>query len=593
LEHEVIAPGDSPPVIRRTLIGNAGCPYAADALDNPAYAGLPLADPASPTARLGCSFCFMGGDYQKRSDGQVVEELVEQAAYICSHDPLTREFVLSDQAPLRYLSTLMRAAKEAGVPPVRWLFAARPDVFVRQLETVREAATTAGELGDVLELYLSGFEAFSEAELRRYNKGTTGGDQLAAVSAMRELATELPAAFDYATARGHSLILWNPWTTPEDLRESVENLRRHGLGQLFHELGRNRLRLYDELPIARLAVRDGLVEAEWEGEGGAGRRKGYNVERPWRFADARTSVAYGLARWLRDALGGETEIAQLRAILGYVEQTPPHAPDEAVARISVGIHALEAALERFLGPQRAASEARRAAQVDAAVVELDGPCNNGCEACSQRDVWRPRESKVVLRRVREARARALENSWGLCIGGREPTLREDLPALVEEAVGSEPMHVAVVSNGRRFAYAAYARELSRAGLGGASIKLFGPRADIADAIARVEGSFDQASQGLVNLQALGVETEIRVPLAARNLDDIDGYARLASKLRVRQLRLEVALDAVGLLSLDAAADAVERLGEACRGAGLGFEVSPLRRGSRGFNHVPASPARKL
>src|SRR5262249_5506802 len=138
VEHDVIAPGDPPPVVRKTLFGNVGCPFADDAAANPHYAGLRLVQ-APTVARHGCAFCSMGGDYQKRPDAEVVAALVEQALYFQERVPSVQELVLSDQHAIRYLAALMDAARSASVRPTRWLFAARPDTFVRERRRVEAA----------------------------------------------------------------------------------------------------------------------------------------------------------------------------------------------------------------------------------------------------------------------------------------------------------------------------------------------------------------------------------------------------------------------------------------------------------------------
>ncbi len=299
LDQDVICLEPAPKVVRRTLFGDVGCPYAEDPAANPHYAGVALPEGAG-IARLGCAFCAMGGDYQKRPAPEVVAELVDQARYLADRTPDLEELVLGDQAALRYLGDLVRAARAAGVPPVRWLFAARADAFGRQRRLAEAAIAAAEETGQTVELYLTGFESFSDRELVRYNKGLDAEALVASIAAMRKLAADHPGAFDYARARGHSLILWSPWTSLDDLDESLGRLRRHGLGELFDELGRNRLRLYHDLPITHAARRDGALLDHWDdGDAGAGRRKGYNPEHPWRFLEPGTRLAYGS----RDASG--------------------------------------------------------------------------------------------------------------------------------------------------------------------------------------------------------------------------------------------------------------------------------------------------
>jgi MoaA/NifB/PqqE/SkfB family radical SAM enzyme len=138
-----------------------------------------------------------------------------------------------------------------------------------------------------------------------------------------------------------------------------------------------------------------------------------------------------------------------------------------------------------------------------------------------------------------------------------------------------------------FALPRFAATARRAGLSGASIKIFAPDPATADAIARVEGGFEQAVQGFAALAAAGVEgRELRAPLHARNLERFEDFAELARRLGATQLRIEAALDAVTLDRLDEAAQAVEGLAERCRVLQMPLEVSTLESGTGMFEWVP-------
>jgi pyruvate-formate lyase-activating enzyme len=576
VEAEVIAEGEAPPVTRKTLFGNVGCPYAADPMKTSHFQQVALPSQI-PVARLGCSFCALGGDYEKRPDAEVVAGLVEQASFWTQRVTTVQEFVLNDQHSLRYLRSLMLAS--AHLRPMRWLFAARSDSFVREREKVRAAVEAAAQTGHFLEVYLTGFEAFSDEELLRYNKGVTVAEQLAAIQAMRELSRDYPTAFGYSGARGHSLILWNPWTQPKHLRESVESIRAGGLAELFHEVGRNRLRLYRDLPIYYAAERDGVLTDAWEvGDEGAARRKGYNVEHPWRFLDRRTRTAYELALQLRERLGLETELGQLAAIADYVERA------DSLTAVAEGVDALEAALQALNG-QRAAGAPPSGRGQRAAVVQFAGGCNNGCASCSNRDRWLDDAPEALRERIDRAR----KDAGPILFAGREPTIHPQILELLSEASGADRRPVGVVTNGRRFSSPAFAKQAVAAGLRAAGVKLFGADAKTADAISRDPGGFTQALAGMRNLRAAGVRAvEVRVPLHARNMQQIERYPELVRANGGAQLRVEVALDAIGLDRLHEAAEAVSRIATACARADLPLEASPLRIGLRLFDWMPAS-----
>ncbi len=579
--HQDVVCLDAPPkVIRKVLEGNVGCPFAADVAENPFFEGAEL--PADGRlARLGCAFCYAGGDYQKRQSGEVVAELIEQAGYFAARMPELEEIVLGDQAPIRYLAALVRAAHDAGLRPLRWLFAARADVFVKSRDRVVDAIEAARESGQQLEVYLTGFESFSDRELARYNKGATVQQLVQSVRAMRELAAAHPGVFHYAETRGHSLILWSPWTLPADIADSVEVIRRNGLGELFDELGGNRLRLYEDLPLHHAARRDGALSERWApGDEGAGRRKGYNQEHPWRFLDGRTQLAYRLAKRLRERLGAETEAAQLAAVAAFAERAEQSWDvDAIVAEVSAGLDALEAALSNLLRPERGPDAPSRGRALEAALVRFTGACNNGCRACAQRDVWLDDRELALAARVERARS---ENR-PIVLAGREPTIHPAFLRLVRLARGDDERPVGLVTNGRRFAVPGFARAAVRAGLQAASVKLFGPEAALADAASRDPGGFDQAVSGVRALRQAGVDAvELRIPLSSSVLDQVDAYVDLAQRLDVPQLRVEVALDAVGLGRLADTANAIERLARRCREAGVALEAVPLTAASRGL-----------
>jgi pyruvate-formate lyase-activating enzyme len=586
-EHDVIAPGAPPKVTRKTLFGNVGCPYAADPLETAHHRGLRL--PVEiPMARLGCAFCSMGGDYEKRPDAEVVAHLVEQAAFWTTHAPEVTELVLNDQYAIRYLAALLRAAHAAGVRPVRWLFAARPDAFVRERPRVEQVIAAAEETGHAVEVYLSGFESFCDAELARYNKGATVADLLRVIDTMRALAVAHPRAFAYSRARGHSLILWSPWTTPADLAENAANMRRAGARELFHELGKNRLRLYRDLPIYYAAERDGALASAWEeGDEGAGRRKGYNVEHPWRFLDRRTRLAFELASLLRDRLGAAGELAQLAAVADLAGRSDASLDVPAVvASVARGLADLRAALLALYGPEpRPAGAPSRGVGSRAAVVHFAGACNNNCGACANRDAWLDDRAEALVARAHEARARAGRDA--IMLAGREPTIHPAFGAVLAAARGDDRRPAGVVTNGRRFAYAVFARACVRAGLTGASVKVFAPVAGTADAITESDGAHEQALAGVRALRAAGMaDVELRAPLHGSALAEAEGWASLAASLGVRQIRLEAALDAVGLDRLGDAAEAVTRLAAACAREGVALDASPIEAGTRLFDWYP-------
>lgn len=577
VEHEVIAAAGTGAILPApyTVFGNGGCPYSRDVTQSTPYRDLPMGEPGE-MLRKGCAFCTMGGDYDKRQDEDTIASVLRQVAYLATHLPKPHTFVLTDQHPLRYLSRLLEMAADRGVRDVTWLLQTRADWLVEHRAALEQSIAIAARTDTRLELYLVGFESFSDDDLELFNKGTTAAGLVAAACLVRELSRAHPETFGFTRERGHSLILFHPWTTPGRLRDSGEAMRAHGLSDFFYDITRNRLRLYPRLPISALAQKDGLVTEGWEGDAAArtAQSKGYSVDLPWHFADPRAVVAYEACRKLRETLGNESEISQLLAVARWAERLDStSSPTEHVDRLAAALGGLATRIEGLLGRSRGQR---------AATVLFAGACNNGCQGCENRDRFLPDDDEALRERVDAARAAGLP----LMLAGREPTLHADFVALVARARGADGRRVGVASNGRRFAYPRFAAEAVRAGLSDASVKVFAASADEADAIARVQGAFDQSLAGIDNLVRGGARVEIRVPLHGRALPTLDGFADLARAHGVGGIRVEVALDSLGLDALAEAEAALRALADACVTAGVRLTASPLPSGMRGFDRLP-------
>lgn len=532
---DVIAPGEPPRPRHKVLLGNVGCPFAADPMQAPHFSGVELPT-GLPIARLGCAFCHLGGDYEKRPDAEVVASLLEQAEYFSRVSPDIRCFTIDDQHCIRYLPLLVREAAARGIAAVRWFFPARPDSLSRERTRVEDAARIAAEVGHVIEVHLSGFEAFCDRELARYNKGCTKAELLDAVAQMRALQAEYPTSFEYAAARAHSLLLWNPWTSPADLRESVTTIRDHDLGELFHEIGRNRLRLYRELPIYWAALRDGAVVERWPGEDtGTARRKGYSTDVPWRFLDPRTHVAHEIAAKLRDRLGRGSELDQLEAAVDFAECGQDS--------WEPGLVELEAELARLLAPTRALDQPERGAQARAAPCVFD-----------QRT--RPRDLDAALSQA--ARNAVSVFAVGPCV------LAHPMFAEFADRARAQGSRVTLLLQAEHTSHARGAESVS--------VRVDSPAALLDP-----------------NLFAHCAAIEARVQPVGARLDELPRWAEWAVACRIPQLRLEVSLPALGLARLGDGARAIGALAAACRSRRVKLEVAPLASGLRDFRFVPTRP----
>lgn len=135
---------------------------------------------------------------------------------------------------------------------------------------------------------------------------------------------------------------------------------------------------------------------------------------------------------------------------------------------------------------------------------LIGPvCNNHCIFCMESD--REARLRAVSGQTTADLRAMLETYEGrdeVLFTSGEPTLNPALPELIEAAKALGYETIGVISNGRRFAYADYARKLLEAGLNKLTLSIHGHEARVHDAQTRTRGSFDQAHAGIKNLVAL-------------------------------------------------------------------------------------------
>jgi organic radical activating enzyme len=128
-------------------------------------------------------------------------------------------------------------------------------------------------------------------------------------------------------------------------------------------------------------------------------------------------------------------------------------------------------------------------------IALDFRCNLrclGCHACH--DTGESMSFAQADELLRAARARGVTGLW---LGGGEPTLRDDLLALVRRARALGFERVLLQTNGMRLVYPAYVEAMLSAGVSEVSVNLKSHRAEVHDRLSR-------AACHAVLLQALDV-----------------------------------------------------------------------------------------
>ncbi len=309
--------GDELEPTEQLLLGRpGGCPYRADARDNPLFADLDL-DPAKCSVN-GCTFCLTPRSsdrvFEEHDEKGVVDFLVRQIAHLARAAPKARRLVLADDRPLPLLAPLFESLAPHTLGPRTLLLKLRADDLVRHERMLQKAGERAAALGWRLALYCIGFESFSDHLLRLFNKGVSARTVERAVALA--LALDGAPGISIESSRAHGFLLWTPWTRLEDLVTCARVARRCGFEALREDWTETRLRLDPRLPLFVRAAEDGLLADDWEapdanrapasqalgvrsnqrlGYEGArvdrGLKQGYERSAPWRFADPRAALA--------------------------------------------------------------------------------------------------------------------------------------------------------------------------------------------------------------------------------------------------------------------------------------------------------------
>lgn len=161
------------------------------------------------------------------------------------------------------------------------------------------------------------------------------------------------------------------------------------------------------------------------------------------------------------------------------------------------------------------------------LVRLGPVCNNACIVCAQAHerasgAARPADGDLLGLIERAAQA----GDWVALVGG-EPTLHEDMGTWLRRARDARVDRVAVQTNGRRFAYATYARDLYAQGLTAADVSLLGSTAAMHDYHTATPGSFGQTVRGIRHARAAGILVVVSCVITRSNFRHLADLVRVA------------------------------------------------------------------
>ncbi|MFP4111930.1 MAG: radical SAM protein [Candidatus Woesearchaeota archaeon] len=185
-------------------------------------------------------------------------------------------------------------------------------------------------------------------------------------------------------------------------------------------------------------------------------------------------------------------------------------------------------------------------------IVIGTACNSSCIMCT---TLRTKEMEVkhcllskkeIIRQIDE-----LDNPNHISITGGEPTLRNDLPEIIRYIKKKHPKtELSLLTNGRRFYYNDYTKDIIESGVNKFIIPLHAHRSELHDFITRSKGSFRQTCIGIKNLFKSGANAEIRIVVHGMNYPFLPETASLIRKHFRKAHTVFLYFDAIGSANIN-------------------------------------------
>lgn len=255
-----------------SLIPEWGCPYQSrHRLSDGCHDDARVLRPAGYTDRAwarvvrlylddveACSFCiFRFQSFTSPRVEQSVEYLLTQTRYYWEAG--LRSFALQSENPFRVLRPFWQALRAEGRAPEELRLRTMVSILKSHESEISNLLHEIASEGTRIEVTQVGFESFVDRSLRLFHKGVSNWDNRRAARFLQSLDRQ--AGGRIRTIHGHGLILFDPWTTLEELEENLDAIEQDAPFLKGAVALDSKLYLYSRYaPIAREVRSAGLLE---------------------------------------------------------------------------------------------------------------------------------------------------------------------------------------------------------------------------------------------------------------------------------------------------------------------------------------------
>lgn len=281
-----LGPGTAPE-LRKHIAGDWGCPYRHAAPPSPLPGERPPWVPGG-----GCTFCTrpawtnLDWDLKGPILGQQMDRVL--AAF-----PDPAKLIVIDEDGLAHADGIASLVSNRPFDGTEILLSGRLDHVARSRERLENALEVLRKT-NTLRLYQFGIENLSDSALHRYNKGLTFADIEVALLLIDDLEGRHA---NLAVERSFGFILFDPWTSLEELRTNAQRALVLRLDRYRGQAPFTSLRLQPEMALYWQARAEGLLTGTVEDN-----VFGYSVDSGWRFRDEAVARVYAECQHRRGEL---------------------------------------------------------------------------------------------------------------------------------------------------------------------------------------------------------------------------------------------------------------------------------------------------